>query len=214
MEHTTDDTMEQPPPDSSAQFSDPGQDGGQLALFDPAEIEELSDPVEVSKRPAGYTHEQFQAASSKVAGIAAALAAGASYRDIEKAFNVSHRTISKVKVMRPDLIEQTRKLLSAKWLALSDICVDTLTEKALAGQLPANIAAMVGGVAVDKANILDNRPTSITENHNAGNAETDRLRAELARLQKGDLGPVLDAEVIPDSPGLDSTSSVNSSENP
>lgn len=160
-------------------------------------MDEVTDCVETLAR-SDPSSEGWKRSREKVDGIAAALAAGATYRAIEKSFSVSHRTISKVKALHPELIEQGRKRLAAKFGSLADICVDTLTEKAMAGQIPVNILGMIAGTAVDKANILENRPTQITEKVERGQDEINRLRADLAALQKGETGLIIDV-----SPGND-----------
>lgn len=54
----------------------------------------------------------------------------------------------------------------------------------MVGRVQPNILAMVAGVAVDKAQVLSGRASSITESRAEKSDDIDRLRADLSLLQK------------------------------
>lgn len=142
--------------------------------------------------------EPYMRAKEKVDQVVASLAAGVPYRRIAETFSVSFSTISKIKCLYPELLDQARKRLAGKYLMISEVTADQLLELAAQKKLPANLLAGISGIALDKSNVLSNRPTQITEKIENGKAEINGLRELLADLAKGKTDVIVDAEVVDD----------------
>jgi hypothetical protein len=69
-------------------------------------------------------------------------------------------------------------------------------DQVMVGKVQTNVLAMVAGVEVDKAHVTSGRASSIKVSRVEKSDDIDRLRADLSLLQKGDMNPILDAEVV------------------
>jgi hypothetical protein len=165
----------------------------QLSLFGEGE---LTDEVDIVANQSMFPTRIVDQSKVKLELIAKALASGVSWAKIADSLHCSRRTINRVRQLHPELIEQGRQELAGKFFALASMSVDDLMDKVMAGKVQPNVLAMVAGVAVDKAQVLSGRASNITESRVEKSDDIDRLRADLSLLQKGDMSPILDAEVV------------------
>lgn len=186
-------------------FEDPETDG-QFMLINPADHDEL----EFLKSGQG-SPEQISRAREKVQHIASLLGAGLPWRKIQGLCKCSPHTILKVQNHYPELVEKARESLAGKFESIAGICADTLIDKLVNNEIPANLLAMIMGTSFDKAQLIRGKATTITSSTTpTDNKDLDRLRASIASLKKEAPGEVIEAETVD---ALDLSSSNKDSKN-
>jgi hypothetical protein len=166
-------------------------------------IDKINNPPIVNEKKPYNKPTGKYIGEEKVALIQALDQMGVPKQTIADKLHVSRTTVhflTQRDVNNPNLIEQVKKKMSAKWWVLAHNAVEAITPEKL---MDANVAqlAVVGGIATEKARLIDGESTMNIAHIDKGDGQIEEeiraLETELLKMQ------AIPAQVV-DNPPSDS----------